>query len=136
MALGEMLGEERGKITGTRVLPSDGQGPKIETSFQASGKILGVEHSDIGTYLSVMRPSGVIYGEGQGVIMTKDGETVSWTGSGVGKPTGRGAAARFSYSITYQTMSQRLARLNSVVGVGEYEADENGNTYSKTWEWK
>jgi hypothetical protein len=90
----------------------------------------------MGTYWSVMRPNGVIYAEGQGVIMTKEGEVVSWTGSGVGKPTGRGAAIRFSYSLAFQTSSQRLARLNSVLGVGEYEADENGNTHDKLWEWK
>src|SRR5262249_40104372 len=71
--LGEMIGEETGKITGTRVLPSEGGGPKVETSFQGTGRYLGIEVTDIGTYWAVMRPDGTLYGEGQGVVMAKDG---------------------------------------------------------------
>jgi hypothetical protein len=72
-----------GKITGNRVLPPEGQAPKVETSQQQSGKILGVEVTDMGTYWSVARPSGGLYGDGQGVTMTKDGEVAIWTGQGV-----------------------------------------------------
>lgn len=132
MALGEMIGEAQGKITVTRVLPEN----KVESSFQASGKILGVECTNVGTFESVFRPTGVVYGEGQGIITTKDGEMISWTGGGVGRPTGRGSAVSYRYSINFQTPSQKLARLNSILGVGEFELDENGNTQDKTWEWK
>ena len=38
--LGELVGEERGKLTGLRVLPHEGSGPKVEVTFQASGKML------------------------------------------------------------------------------------------------
>jgi hypothetical protein len=48
MALGELIEEESGKITGQRVLDVDG--PKIETSFRMDGKLGGIEYSDIGTY--------------------------------------------------------------------------------------
>jgi hypothetical protein len=40
--LGEQLGEFRGKVTGQRVLPAEGSRPKVETSFEISGTILGV----------------------------------------------------------------------------------------------
>jgi hypothetical protein len=30
----------------------------------------------------------------------------------------------------------KLASINNMVGVFEYEADENGNTVGKIWEWK
>jgi hypothetical protein len=52
--LGEQLGEERGKITGHRVLRSGGGGPRVEVTFQATGKLSGSECSDIGTYWSAM----------------------------------------------------------------------------------
>ena len=39
--LGEMIGESRGKISGMRVLPSQGQSPVVEVSFQSGGKLLG-----------------------------------------------------------------------------------------------
>ncbi len=130
--LGEMLAEERGKITAQKVLP-DG---KVEVSFQATGKILGMDETSIVTYSSEMRPDGTLYGEGQGVLMTKDGDTASWKGSGVGKFAGRGGAVSFRGAIYYQTTSPKLSRLNSVAAVFEYETDENGNTHGKSWEWK
>ena len=33
-------------------------------------------------------PNGIVYGEGQVLITTKDGESVSWKGMGVGKHKG------------------------------------------------
>ena len=134
--LGEMLGEERGKVTGYRVLPSEGQGPKVEVSFQASGRILGIETTDRGTYWSVVRPGGALYGEGQGVLMTKDGEMASYSAQGVGRFTGKGGGVSWRGAIYYQTASQKLARLNGIAVIFEYEVDENDNTHVKFWEWK
>ena len=134
--LGEQIGEERGKITGMRVLPSEGQGPRVEASFQASGKMLGLETTDIGTYHSTLMPNGTLRGAGQGILMTRSGEAASWAGDGVGKPTGRGMAASWRGAIYFQTASQSLARLNGVTVLFEYEVDENGNTVAKNWEWK
>ncbi len=130
--LGDIVAEEKGKVTGVRVLPEG----KVEASFQAAGRILGVEMTNIGTYQSSPKPGGVFYGEGQGIVTTKDGEMVMWTGSGIGRPTGRGSGVTWRYSVSFQTSSQKLARLNSVWLVGEFEADENGNTLDKSWEWK
>ena len=134
--LGELIMEERGKRTGLRVLPSKGQGPVVEVSFQASGRILGVEEMDLVTYTSVARPGGFLFGQGQGIVMTKDGDRVTWTGHGSGKFTGQAGAVSYRGAVYYETASQKLARLNGAVGVFEYEADENGNTHSKVWEWK
>ncbi len=135
--LGEMIGETRGKITVNRVLPfeSEGLAPRIESSFQDSGKILGVEVTDIGTYWSTVRAGG-LYGEGQGIVMTRDGEMAYWTGQGVGKFTGRGSASIWRGSLFYRTSSQKLAHLNNIAVVFEYEVDEDGNTQDKLWEWK
>ena len=130
--LGEMIGEERGKTSGQKVLP-DG---KVEVSFEATGKILGFETTDMGTYLSEMMPDGTIWGEGQGIEITKDGEMASWKGTGVGRFTGKGGATSFRGAIYYRTSSQKLARLNGIAVVFEYETDENGNTHGKSWEWK
>src|SRR6184192_1440705 len=67
--LGERISAESGKVTAQRVLPNPGGGPKMETSFQATGTILGVNEADTGTYWSVLRPDGTLYGEGQGILM-------------------------------------------------------------------
>ena len=134
--LGEQIGEETGHITGTRVLPDEGAGPKVEVSFQASGTTLGIHEIDIGTYVSVARPDGTLFGEGQGVIMTDEGEVVTWRGQGVGRLTGHGMAASWRASIYAQTTSERLARLNGIAEMVEFEVDESGKIAAKSWEWK
>jgi hypothetical protein len=131
MALGEILGEVRGKITAMRVLP-DG---KMEVSQQGTGKLLGSEITEVVTYQPTMRSNGTAYGEAQQIIMSSDGSAV-WKGSGVGKPTGRGGW-KYAYAGAFQTVaSQKLGRLLDVYIVGEYDVDENGNYQWKAWEWK
>ncbi len=132
--LGDNLGEETGKITGQRVLPSDGP-PTVETSFQAAGSICGVNHTTIGTYQATMRPDGNLYGEGQGMVMTADGGSAAWKGSGLGK-FGPGGAVSYRGAIYYQTESPSLQRLNGVAVIFEYDIDGDGNTVGRFWEWK
>jgi hypothetical protein len=82
--LGEKIGEETGKVTIQRALASAGGGPKMETTFQANGSILGVGHKTTGTYTSEMRPDGNLYGEGEGIVMNSERGGATWVGSGVG----------------------------------------------------
>lgn len=72
--LGEKIGETSGKITSQRILPNLGGGPQMETSFRANGSILSTSVKETGTYWTIVRPDGTLYGEGQGVMMTKDGK--------------------------------------------------------------
>ena len=41
--LGDLISEEKGKITSQRVLDVEGGEPKMETSFSATGNYRGVE---------------------------------------------------------------------------------------------
>ena len=134
--LGEQISEETGQITGMRVLPDECAGPKVEVSFQASGTLLGAHESNMGTYVSVTRPDGTLFGDGQGVIMTDDGEMAAWRGQGVGRFTGHGTAVSWRGAVYFQTAAERLARLNGTAVVFEYEIDESGKTAAKTYEWK
>jgi hypothetical protein len=134
--LGEQLGEQHGKVIGTRVLAPDGDCAKVEISFQASGKFLGLDITEMATYWSVVRSDGSLYGEGHGVLMAKDGSSATWIGSGVGRFTGKGSGTSFRGAIYYHTESRSLARLNQITVLFEHETDENGNTHSKSWEWK
>jgi hypothetical protein len=134
--LGEMIGEFRGKTISQRVLPSDGPNPKIETSVQQRGKLLGVDTTDIVTYWSVMRTGGGLYGEANGVQMTDDGNALTYTAQGVGRFTGIGAAVSFRGSLFFRTNSQKLEHIGNVAVIFEFELDENGNTHATLWEWK
>jgi hypothetical protein len=134
--LGNKINELTGKLTGTRVLPAAGGGITVEVSFAGQGKLLGVDTLEIGTYESGMTPAGVLNGKGQGLVRSDAGDVLMWTGTGVGKPTGKGLAASWRYTWIMQTASQRWLSLNGVVGVGEWEVDENGNGKGQMWEWK
>ena len=136
--LGEKLGEFQGKVTGQRVLPSDESRPTVETSFEIRGTMLGIEATLLGTYWSTVRPDGTLYGEcpKQGIIMTRDGDIGTWTGTGVGRFTGHGSAVSFRGAIYFQIASQKLARLNGVAVLYEWEVDEHGNARTPFWEWK
>lgn len=132
---GEKIGESTGKVTSRRVLPNPGGGPKMETTFEASGKLLGVKETEIGTYSSVVRPDGTVFGEGQGVIMGKGGEVATWVGQGVGTIKKDGAVS-YRGAVYYQTPSPAWSRLNSVAAIFEYEVDAHGNSRAQLWEWK
>jgi hypothetical protein len=141
MVLGELIEEESGKITGRRVV--DVEGPKIESSFTMNGKCGGQDETDIGTYWGVMREGageqGVVYGEAQGVMTTKDGQGMAtYTVQGIGRFTSPGKI-RFHGSVFYRTTPTsggKLSSLNNKVGVFEYQEDEQGNCSVKVWEWK
>jgi len=129
---GEMIGELKGKVTGQRVVSSEG---RIETSVQEMGKLLGVEVNQTVTFWVEARKNGLPYGEGLGNMMTKDGETATWSAQALFKPLGQGAISGIG-SIFVQTSSAKLERLNSIVVLFEVDVDGNGNTHAKFWEWK
>lgn len=143
--LGDLIYEHKGKVIGQRVLGNASEKveavvlPKIETTFSADAKLKGtIEITDTGTYLSIVRPGGILYGEGQGLYMTKDGsgETATWTGQGVGRLT-EGGRVSYRGSLFFRANSTgKLSFLNNIVTVFEYEVDESGNTTAKMWEWK
>ena len=135
--LGEKLFDIVGKVTGQRVLPGAAPGDVlIEVSFQGTGKVLGMDTLESGTYTCRMRAPGVLEGAGQGLSLTADGEAITWQGSGIGKPTGKGMAASWRGAISYCTQSPKLAPLNATAAVFEWDVDEQGNTRGKTFEWK
>jgi hypothetical protein len=131
--LGELIGENAGKRIVRRVLEMNP--PTIEVSFEESGKMLGIGTTGFGTYTSVVRADGSLYGEGQGGFSTAEGEMAVWKGSGQGK-IGPGGALSYRGILYFQTASQKLARLNAAPGVFEYEVDAEGKTRTKIWEWK
>lgn len=133
--IGDKIGEQTGKVVVRRVLSNPGGAPRTETTFEAAGKILGVEEREIGTYTSNLRPDGTIYGEGQGIIIGSGGEVLSWVGQGVGSLKKDGSVS-YRGSLYYQTSAPAWSRLNHIVGVFEYEVDPHGATRAQIWEWK
>ena len=132
--LGEQIGEESGKVMARRVLSVDG-GPKVEVSLQSTGKLLGVETRSTVTYWAGIRPDGSLYGEAQGLVVGKGGEQATFKAQGVGKLLDGGAVS-YRGAQYFSSNSPKLSRLNTIAAIFEYEADADGNTKSKLWEWK
>ena len=133
--LGEKVGETQGKVTGRRVLPSDGGGPKVEVSFAEAGKILGLDVNVLVTYSSQMQPDGSLYGEGQGVAMASNGEGASFVGTGSGRFTETGGTS-FRGALYFQSSGATLSRLNGAAVVFENETAADDSTKTGLWEWK
>ncbi len=133
--LGDKLGVETGTVTTQRVLANPGGGPKMETSFHATGTLLGVKETVYGTYVAVVRPDGTLFGDGNGIIMGAKGEMATWTGQGVGTIKKDGSVS-YRGAVYYSTSSAKWQRLNKIAAIFEYEVDAQGNTKGETWEWK
>jgi len=131
--LGDLIGEGKGKRVVRRILSTEP--PTAEVTFEATGTLLGVATNETGTYTSVVRPDGSIFGTGQGLAITADGDGITWTGQGLGK-FGPGGSVSYRGAIFFRTASQKMAAINNVCGVFEFETDPSGNTTSKLWEWK
>src|SRR5215210_5956462 len=101
---GDKICEYSGRVTSRRVLPNAGGGPKMETSQQLSGELLGVDTTETSTYSTVVRPDGTLFGEGQGIAVGKDGEMATWIGQGVGT-IGEAGAVSFRGAVYYHSSS-------------------------------
>jgi hypothetical protein len=136
--LGELLFESRGRITGRRVLSVENGVPKFEISITGSGIFTGsLEVITTWTYWAMQRPDGTSHSQGQGVIMTKDGQDMATaTSRAEGKKVEPGKM-RYVGTIFYETHSRnKLAFLNHLIGVNEYEVDALGNYEHRLWEWR
>lgn len=135
--LGELIYESKGKIIGQRILSVENGIPKMEITISGDGKYNGVEITESFTYWAVQRDDGSSYGQGQGVIMTKDGDGIATAiGRGEGKRTDSGKM-KYKSAIFFESSSKnKLASLNRMLGVSDYEVDESGNYTHRIWEWK
>lgn len=133
--LGDQLGTISGEMTGLRVLSTDGGHAVTEASFAGTGTLLGTTVKDMGTYESVVKPDGTLFGEGQGISMTAGGETVTWHGTGVGRFNDSGGVS-WRGCLFYETASAEFARLNGIATVFEFDTEESGKVSGSLYEWK
>ena len=98
----------------------------------------GIEATDTVTYWSIPRSGGAYYAEDKGVFMVKDNpsEMAIWTGQGIAHYSGQKRRDVGSVFCRTPSATGKLAFLNNMVGVFEYETDEMGNSEGKIWEWK
>ena len=133
--LGDVISEMTGKKVGWRVLPPEDLGPRMEISYQGTGKMLGVETTETGTYTAVARPNGTFFADAQGISIANNGGIISWSSQGIGIPDGTGMVS-YRGVLFFNSTSRTFSRLGTVTGISEYEVSEDGPLFGKVWEWK
>ena len=133
--LGEQIGEFQGKVIGQRVLPFEGPIPKMETTVEFSGPLVGIQSTTTVTYVTIPRADGSIYGQGQGVVMTAEGDMATFQAAGIGNFAQDGSIG-FRGAIYYETAAPKLARLNGIAAIYEYDVAADGSVSGNIWEWK
>jgi hypothetical protein len=134
--LGDLIAQESGQITLQRVEAGEhGLAPTVESSFVASGTLLGVEVNDMGTYSARLRPDGTMHGVGQGILMSPTGSNATWEAQGVGTFAESGGVS-WRGSLIYTSDSPEFADLRGAVGLFEWEVDASGKAEGKLWAWK
>jgi hypothetical protein len=134
--LGELIGENEGKVSSQRVI--DVKGPTMETSVTANGRLRSVQVTETLTYVANTSSKGVLHGVGNGIITTQDGDLATYTGEGIGRYDASGVL-NWRGAIFFEASSEgegKLGFLNNLVGVFEAQVDAEGNFTDKIWEWK
>jgi len=133
--LGELIYEAKGLIKSERVI--DISELKIETTFEAKGKIKDVEVLDLGTFWSVPRPDGRIYGENKSIFFTRNNNVIATAQDKVIGEKINGSTLRFIGSAFFKTSyTGKLSFLNNIIGIFEAEVKDNKYLTVKKWEWK
>lgn len=132
MAIGEYIQESKGKVTALRVLEHG----RLEATYQASGKLLGVEVNEFYTAIITTQPGGALHMKGNGLITSKEGDSEVLKFQGMGRSTGAGYKASYRGSTFAQSATPKFAKLLDIMTVWEVDVDESGNFLLKIWEWK
>jgi len=133
--LGQKVGDVRGQIVSTRVLPDIGTGPRMESTDSGIGTLCGIQVTQTVTYVGTMRPNGTIAGNGEGITMGEHGESATFRGAGVGTFVRPGVTS-WRGTLLYESASPEFAALNGVAVLFEYEIDESGKSEGHLYEWK
>ena len=139
--LGELIYESTGKIVSRRVVDIgdiNSLSAKVELSYSGSGYMLGIGNvTETWTFVNTHLSNNIIQGIGKGVIITDDGNAVA-----TATELGRGfhmspETIVYPGARVFSTDSNgKLAFLNELVGVTQWEVDSLGNYNVKMWQWK
>ena len=113
----------------------------MEISISGNGSFITekapVDVTETWTFWSIQKPDGTLYGEGKGVLTTKDGtEVATATGIGIGRISNTGKSRHAGANFHMTNSNGRLKFLNNIIGVTEFEVDNSGSSVIKLWQWK
>ncbi len=131
--IGAQIEEGRGKRTGRRVIATEPV-MKVEASVEETASFLGVEGLNIITYVSHSKPDGSLEAKARASLPRSRAAASpgkAWASGGFGE----NGSIHYSGSLSFTTTAQKLAKLNGMCVVFDWEIDAQGNTHSKMWEF-
>lgn len=136
MALGEKIGEEKGKVIGISVKSVGPDGVHLENTFATEVKGFGRWPSgrNIGTMELIHGLGGAVSLTGQGIFTSLDGDSVVWKCYGLGKS--EAGKTKGVIIIQNMTSSQKLSWMNGSIVVEEGITDQKMEISGTIYEWK
>jgi hypothetical protein len=121
--LGEPIYTENGKITGPY-------------TYTANGTLANIGNvTNNGFIMTTPIGKDLLYGQGQGILSTKNGETATYTFQFIGSLSPDGQLPHGSWYI-HTNSTGKMASLNNIVGITQSEIHQGGQFLTKVWEWK
>ena len=126
------------KLIGQKVVSTaNGIAPQMETTAIENGTIKGVGNvTNFYTWIDTVRSPRLVYGPGQGIITTADGQDMAtWIGYGLGRSNINGTITYHDIILFNTNSTGKLAFLKNLEGLNISEVDGNKQT-TKIYEWK
>lgn len=127
---------KEGDIISQRVVNVIGN-PQIESSAIEHGLLSGVGNvTRIHTWLNTYRTPNIMYGEGKGVIVSENGQTMApWIGYGSCQMQNNGTGFCKDIILFSDNATGNMKYLSNVVGLGIATIDGKNQT-TKIWKWQ
>ena len=131
MALGEKVEEEKGRLTGMSIKSIGPEGVTVEASFVGEAQGFGRYASgrNMATETIIQGPK-TTRSSGQGVFVTKDGESLPWHMNTIGKYAGD--RRRLVGIATFSTLSQKYAWVNDELFLLDMSISSDLSEYTAT----
>jgi hypothetical protein len=150
LALGGVLFEENFDNRERWEIVLDTDKPTTRHFAVGTGRFKGVNFTDQHNVVVKYLPDGTIQYKEKGIIFADNGEIVTWSGHGLGRPNNLGGyngggSYVFNYKARLETGNNNkkkkkkeriFALLDNVIGVYELRSDKEGNGTQKWYEWK
>ena len=137
--IGNLRYEERGRVTGQRVI--DVNRTLVENSYSAAGTLRAngaardrIPVTNIGTIKVFFRSGGTTYGEGQGVMTSRNGEIATWISQGIAQADQAGNIVAIGSAILGPSLTGSLAFFNNMVLVYKQVVDQTNNVSTRAWQ--
>ncbi len=132
LILGNPFYVAHGKITSLH--PTNETG-KMEATYTLSAIAKGINVTDSGSFSLVTRADGIHYGQGQGALVTKGGDSAPFTFQLIGSTDSEGKSIDHGSWYVTSPATGKLTFLNNEALLFKDEIQKNGTISLLGWEW-